>query len=319
MDPRQEQALDAAKLYYVSGLSQDEVAQRLGVSRPTVSKLIQSAKDDQFVTIAVHDPRELASDLGRRLAIRFGLEEVRVAPSPADPQGPLEDIGRVGAGLLESLVRDGERLGVAWGETMWAVGRHLRHTTRVGVDLVELKGGVPLQSKRTREYETMSLFCDAFNAHPRTLHLPVYVEHVETMRALERERHVQAVLQLGREVTTAAFTVGPIAPDATLFSLDYFTQDERDHLLEHAAGDICSRFYDDEGRVCLPELDARTVAVPLADLLTTERRVCSAGGRSKVRPLAVALAAGYVTHLATDAATARGVLEYSERKGLGTA
>lgn len=317
MEPRQEQALDAAKLYYLGGLSQGDVARRLGVSRPTVSKLIQSAKDLRYVTIDVHDPREVTSSLGDQLAERFGLEEVRVASGPADPVGPLEGLGRVGAGLLEDLVRDGELLGLSWGETMWAVGRHLQPTTRDDVEIVELKGGVPLQPKRTREYETMSLFCAAFNAYPRTLHLPVYLERVDTMRALEAERQVQAVLQLGRRASMAAFTVGPIALDATLFTLDYFSPAEREHLLRRAAGDICSRFYDDTGQICLPDLDARTVAVPLADLRRTERRVCIAGGRSKVRALAVALAAGYVTHLATDAAAAQGVLEYSARHGLG--
>lgn len=317
MEPRQEQALDAAKLYYLGGLSQDEVARRLGVSRPTVSKLIQAAKDLQYVTIDIHDPRETSSALGERLAERFGLDAVRLASGPADPVAPLEELGRVGACLLEDLVRDGELLGLAWGETMWSVGQHLAPTARDGVEIVELKGGVPLQPKRTREYETMSLFCAAFNAYPRTLHLPVYLEHVETMRALEAERQVQAVLQLGRRASTTVFTVGPITPDATLFELDYFDAQEREHLLHHAAGDICSRFYDERGEVCLPALDARTVAVPLADIRASERRVCIAGGRAKVRALAVALAAGYVTHLATDAAAAEGVLEYARRNGLG--
>jgi deoxyribonucleoside regulator len=317
MDAREQQALDAAKLYYVRGLSQDEVAQQLGVSRPTVSKLIQTAKDLRFVTIDVHDPREIASDLGDQIARRFGLAEVRVAAGPVDPLAPLDALGRVGATLIEGLVRDGEHLGLSWGESMYAVAQHLAPTARDGVEIVELKGGVPLQPKRTREYETMSLFCAAFNAYPRTLHIPVFLEHVETVRALEQERQIQLVLEMGRQVSTAAFTVGHIAPDSTLFALDYFTPAEREHLSRHAAGDIFSRFYDDSGRICLPDLDDRTVALPLADLSAIERRVCIAGGRVKSKALAVALAAGFITHLATDSAAAQGILEYARRHGLG--
>ncbi len=63
--------------------------------------------------------------------------------------------------------------------------------------------------------------------------------------------------------------------------------------------------------------DDRTVALPLADLSALERRVCIAGGRVKSKALAVALAAGFITHLATDSAAAQGILEYARRHGLG--
>ena len=110
--------------------------------------------------------------------------------------------------------------------------------------------------------------------------------------------------------------MGGVAPDATLFALGYLSDVERDYLLQNAAGDMCSRFYDEAGQVCLPELDARTVSLSLADLHDKERRVCIAGGRTKVRALAVALSAGYVSHLVTDLAAAQGVLDYAERNNL---
>ena len=40
MDKRDEQSIDALKLYYQQDLSQAEVAARLGISRPTVAKLL---------------------------------------------------------------------------------------------------------------------------------------------------------------------------------------------------------------------------------------------------------------------------------------
>lgn len=57
LSAKEVQALDAAKLYY-AGLSQQEVAQRLHVSRPTVSKLLAYARRRGFVRIEIYDPRE---------------------------------------------------------------------------------------------------------------------------------------------------------------------------------------------------------------------------------------------------------------------
>ncbi len=79
MDKRDEQSIDALKLYYQQNLSQAEVAARLGISRPTVAKLLAHGRDRGFVTISIHDPRDEASELAARLERCYGLSCVRVA------------------------------------------------------------------------------------------------------------------------------------------------------------------------------------------------------------------------------------------------
>lgn len=308
MEPREAQALDAAKLYYGLGCSQDEVSRALGVSRPTVSKLIQLAKDRGYVEIRIRDPRESASELADRLRERFGLDEVRLATGPAQGDLLTEAIGRLAARLIEENVHDGDLIGLSWGRTLYAVAQQLVPTARRGVQIVELKGGIPLHSRRTLEYETMTYFCEAFDAYPRALVVPVLFEHAETRRAVEAESHVQAVLELGRQAGTAIFTVGGTSPDSTLFGSEHLLASDREFLLKHAAGDIFSRFYDDAGRECLPSLAERTIALSLEELRVKERRICVAAGRSKVRALHTALEAGFVSHLVTDEATAELVL-----------
>lgn len=308
MDKRDAQAIDAAKMYFQGGLSQGDVANLLGVSRPTVSKLVQHAKDRGFVSIEIHDPRETSSELADALRERFGLAEVRLAHHHVAAAEATRELGRLGALLLADLVADGDLVGVTWGETMYALARHLPHTRRRGVEIVQLKGGLSLTNRQTNDYETINLFCTAFDAFARTLPLPVIFDNAEVKRIVEQERHIQRVLELGREAEIAVFTVGGISPDAMLFNLGYLREEEKAALLERAAGDICSRFYDESGQVALPEVDARTVAISLEDLRAKRTRLLVAGGAGKTRALAVALRAGYATHLVTDVATARDVL-----------
>lgn len=308
MNPRDEQALDAAKLYYRDGLSQGEVADRLGVSRPTVSKLVQHAKDRGFVAIEIHDPRETGSALADRLAMRFGLAEVRLAHTA--PTGPAltRELGRLGAQLLTDEVDDGDLVGVTWGETMYAVARALTPQPRHGVEFVQLKGGLSLTPRSTNDFETITSFCRAFDAHARMLPLPVIFDSAEVKRIVEGERHIRHILELGREAPTAIFTVGGISPQAMLFNLGHLTEEERDALAARAVGDMCSRFFDAEGEIALPELDERTVGISLPDLRAKRTRILVAGGPAKIRPLEVALRSGYATHLVTDASTAARIL-----------
>ena len=46
-------SIDVAKLYYKSDYSQQQIANKLNLSRPTVSRLLQYAKEKGFVQINI--------------------------------------------------------------------------------------------------------------------------------------------------------------------------------------------------------------------------------------------------------------------------
>lgn len=308
LSPRDAQGLSAARLYYERGLSQSEVARELAVSRPTVSKLIQHAKDRGFVTIEIHDPRQVSTAVADQLCERFGLAEARVITTQPTDDDLIRELGAVGALMLEENVADGDLLGITWGRTLHAVARSLKRQNCHGVQVVQLKGGATLTSRSASHYETIRLFCEAFDAYPQPLPLPVIFDNADVKRVVEDDRHIKHILDLGRDTQTAIFTVGIMSADSTLFKLGYVSDEERTALLDRAVGDICSRFIDEHGDPCLPELEERTVAVSLQNLRAKQTRICVAGGQQKVRPLKAALRAGYVSHLVTDEDTARAVL-----------
>ncbi|MCQ1950876.1 sugar-binding transcriptional regulator [Arthrobacter sp. zg-Y859] len=315
MDARDEQALDAVKLYYGTGLSQGEVAQRLGLSRPTVSKLIQHGKDRGYVSIQIHDPREQESSLATELCKAFGLSAVRLAVVPeSGPEDLVGELGKVGAALLAENVRDGDSVGVTWGQTMYAVARNLQRQERRGVEIIQLKGGVSYTTRATNDFETITLFCNAFGAFARTLPLPVIFDSVEVKRLVEREEHIRRVIEMGRESDVAVFTVGAIRPDAMLFNLGYLSETEEAGIAAHAVGDICSRFFDDDGNPCVPQLDERTVGITLQDLRRVPTRLMVAGGEHKATAIEAALRSGYATHLVIDQDTARQVLRMTRQR-----
>lgn len=301
MDERDAQALDVVKLYYASGQSQSEIASQLGISRPTVSKLIQHAKDMGYVTIAINDPREDSSALAEQLAEVYELIDVRVAAPPMDSHDEvLRALGRTGARLLESLVLDGTMLGLSWGLTMYEVARNLQHQDRRGVEVIQLKGGMSQTATLTNDVETIHAFCDAFNAFGRYLPLPVIFDSVTVKELVETERHIANVLGLGRKADLAVFTVGSMEKDSMLMRLGYLSEAEMHEAQTRAVGDLCSRFIDIDGRPCLPDVNDRTVGIQLDELRALDRRVLVAGGRSKTEALDAALRAGYATHLVTD-------------------
>ena len=211
MERRDEQSIEAVKLYYQQGLSQAEVATRMGLSRPTVAKLLAHGRERGFVTIEIHDPREDASEIALRLERRFGLACARVAHGAgATEDEVIEQVGRVGADVVTQLVRDGMSVGISWGRTMSALAAHLPRAPRVGVRVVQLKGGASFSERATHDFEIMRSFCEAFGAEPRYLPLPVIFQDTAMLSIVRRDRAIERILEEGRVVDVAVFTVGSL-------------------------------------------------------------------------------------------------------------
>lgn len=314
MDDRDIRAIEAARLYYVGGLTQAQVAKDMGVSRPTASKLIQRARDADFVTITINDPRERQDRLEADIRELYKLDSVRVASVDGDTPELLDALGRVGAEVVEELVRDGTMLGVTWGNTLWSIARHLHRRDVRGVEVIQLKGGLSFTSWEANDMETMNLFCRAFNAYGRYLHLPIVFDTAEVKDLVESEQHLRRILDMGKQAELAVFTVGSVKPDSLLLSAGYLKREERSFLHAHAKGDICSRFFGEDGMTCLPSLDDRTVGISLADLKAKPTRVLVAGGANKLDGLEAALLHGYATHLVTDRFSARALVERARSK-----
>ena len=79
-------AISAAKLYYQSGFSQAEIAKELQLSRPSVSRLLQYAKDMGFVRIEIFDPIEDQGQLAQKVAAAYGLRDVCIANAPIEDE-----------------------------------------------------------------------------------------------------------------------------------------------------------------------------------------------------------------------------------------
>src|SRR3954470_22463547 len=87
---RLDDAARAGWLYYVAGNTQDEVAQKLGVSRQTAQRLVSMAVSERLIKVRLDHPIAHCMELGARLTERFGLRLCEVVPSdPASASGSL--------------------------------------------------------------------------------------------------------------------------------------------------------------------------------------------------------------------------------------
>ncbi|WP_282943436.1 sugar-binding transcriptional regulator [Paenibacillus sp. RC67] len=313
-DEKQRLSIEAARLYYLSDYSQQDIAARLGVSRPTVSRLLQFAKEHGYVRIDIVDPLEDLDALGHELKIKYMLDTVFVCYSPLNEYAEIQKhISKKAAEYLHDTVTDGDIIGVTWGTTMYSVARELQPKQVKGVEVVQLKGGVSHSHVNTYAAETVNLFAEAFHTAARYLPLPVIFDSIAVKEMVEQDRHIQRIIQLGRQANIAVFTVGTVKEDALLFRLGYFNKEEQERLQRTGAGDICSRFFDVQGNICVDEINNRTVGIDLPDLRKKEKSILVAGGQRKIEAIRAALTGKYANILVTDQYTAQALLRQMDK------
>ncbi len=110
------QSLRVAELYFQDNLSQIEIAARLGVSRPTVSRLLQYAKDNGLVKIQIVNPLVDSQVLSKQLSDKYGIE-FHVVPNNYGGTVSIQDgVGRYTADFLSANVQAGDIIGIGWGK-----------------------------------------------------------------------------------------------------------------------------------------------------------------------------------------------------------
>ncbi|MFE8697382.1 sugar-binding transcriptional regulator [Cytobacillus sp. FJAT-53684] len=302
--------VDAAKMYYLLDYNQNEIAKAMGISRPTVSRLLQLAKSEGIVKIQITDPTEESMDFSQRLEQKFGLKKAIVASIPQYEDHIIKNyLGEKAALYLHEIVKDNDIIGVTWGTTLYHIAIELQQKFVKDVKVIQLKGGVSHSEKNTYASEILYLFGQAFNTVPHHLPLPAIVDHVLVKQAMEADRHIQKILDLGKQANIALFTSGPVKDESLLFQLGYFTKEDLDMLHQNAVGDICSRFFNINGEICNRNLNNRTLGIALEELRTKEYSILCAGGPNKLNGIYGALKGKYANVLITDQYTAQFLLE----------
>lgn len=309
----QEQLLRVAWYYYVDGLTQDDIAKRISVSRASAGRLLERCRQAGIVTFTINSEYYESFQVGRLLKERFALREALVPPmldSDVQEQSRVNArLGRGGAQYLQSHLKPGDVLGMGWGDTVQHTMECLHPDAIARVSTVSLTGGVGayVNALRRVRVDRDSGLQDAI------LPTPILASTEDLAQALRAETQVQQVLEMSRRADHALVGIGALGGQATLAQVGYATASELGEYGDAGAvGDLLGVFYDADGvQLDLP-LHRRRIGIDLADLKKIPNVVGVAGGLSKVDAILGALRGGYLDVLVTTEEVARALLERSD-------
>lgn len=313
-DGKMLQALKAAQLYYLQDRTMESIAQELGTSRSSVSRLLSHARETGLVEIRITSPLERGGELERRIADRFHVAaHVVPLPESVSDVDRLERVALTAARLLAQFVDSHMVVGVAWGSTLSAVSRNLPQKETHNTTVVQLNGAGNTQTTGV-EYssEILQRFGAAFGARVQQFPVPAFFDDPATREAMWRERSTRRVLELQARMDLALFSLG--SPSAEVPSRVYVggyldKADYRSLGEDRVIGDLATVFFRADGSWRDIRLNARATGPTLDRIRRVPRRVCVVAGAHKLASLRAAVAAGLVTDVVLDETLARLLVE----------
>ena len=296
-------------MYYHDGLNQKDIADSLGISRATVVKYLQEARETGLIRTTLATPAFTTHRLAVAVCDRFGLAGAYVVPDDGiDPEAVFLRVVRGAALWLPDLLVPGDRLGVAWGRTVYELAEMVeaRHIDELSV--LQLVGSMATPYGFTAEACSTRL-AQRLGAHCRNLHAPAIISRASLAAELRQEPILKAQLDRLQTVNKLLFSVGTATEQSHIVLSGLATREDlHRHVSDGAVGVICGRFIGADGRRIPGSMEARMIAIPLERLVGLEMGILVTPGLDKVEATKAAIRGGYVTHLVTGTRVAEALL-----------
>jgi len=291
-------------------MTQKDVAEKLGISRSTVIRLLDEAMKRSDVQIWINEGIEDFVSLSIDLEKAYGLDEAVIIPTGSDKVGDIaKGVGLALGQFLSEVVPDNATIGVGWGRTMTASLSSFRPPRRENCKVVSLLGGI-VAVHQTNPLDYTWRLASALGAECYMFLAPLLVDSIETKRALIEKCGLSTLYALAENLDLAIVSCGDIGPHSTSLSEGFISKQTLDELV--AAGCVCDtmfNFIDAEGRSVDHPINNHAMSIDLDTLKKAKHIVLASGGAHRATAIRATIKRIGCNTLITDEAAARALME----------
>lgn len=299
-----------AKMYYIEGMSQEEIAKEIHVSRSNVSRMIKICIEEKIVEFRINELSTIGIELQKKLKEVFKLEEVIVVPNLSNSEKVKSNVGEAAALYLESVLQDGMMVGLAWGTTLYYVVQKFKPTKSICADVIQMIGGTASKSIETDGQELTKTLAKVLNGESYIVQAPMIVQNKVLKDLLLEEPHIKQHFYNFKRIDIAVVGLGSNIPELNaVYKSGYITREDAEEMVRlGAVGDICGRQIDINGNIFTTRLSDRVVGIELEQLKNVPIRIGVVEGSEKTNAILGCLRGKFINVLIIDESAASSVL-----------
>jgi DNA-binding transcriptional regulator LsrR (DeoR family) len=306
---RLDDAARAGWLYYVAGNNQEEIAQKLGVSRQTAQRLVSLSVSEGLVKVRLDHPIGRCMELAEQLRKRFALDLCEVVPTDPSSPSSIHGIAIATAAEIERRLKATKPIimAIGTGRTLKAAIEQLTPMECPQHKIVSLTGNIAPDGSAAF-YNVIFNIAEAVKARSFPMPLPVIASSPEEREMLLRQPMIRETHALAAKADVTFVGIGDLGADAPLYVDGFITAAELKALQKAgAAGEIVGWVFDAQGKLVEGLTNERVASAPLPSR-ESSTVVAIAVGAKKLPGIKAALNRRLVNGLLTDERTAEGLL-----------
>ncbi len=288
--------------YYIEGLTQQAIAERLGLQRIKVVKILEQARKYGVVQFNFWPNNTKRMELEQDLIKKFNLKDVIIIPTPGKKSEINESIARAASMYIFNRLPADGYINIGYGDTPGKVLNNLASMTENTLKCISLTGGVNYYLPDTRS--------TVFNAKLHLIPAPLIISSEEMATAIKNESSIQTINKMIKLSGLSVVGIGGMNDEATILSSNILNKDDFTMLRRQGAvGDLLCHFINAEGKTVDSSIDKRLISTSLNELKKLSNVIGVAGGLEKVEAIKGVLKGQYIDVLISDEDTGNELLQ----------
>ncbi len=318
-----ERDFNILSLFYKNGLSKSEIAKTMGVSRQTVSAIIQRAQQKKIVEYRINSPYRINTLLSEKL-ISYGdiKKAIVVQDSSGNEKRNRSNICKVVAEWLSENIYPRAKIGIGWGQIVSELSSSNEIDEKKDALLVPLLGGFGKFDPRVQVDEIVRKLAKKMNANYMTLYAPIFTKSAAAREAILKSPNISGVIDSWSNLDFAVFSILDILIPPQNNSAIYETMSYENRMIllnKGAVGNICWRYFDHEGNAVSTEpLELYPISISFNNLRKTKVKIGMVNGPERAESVLGAMKGKLVDVLITDSLTADRLIHLYESEKTGS-
>jgi len=297
-----------AYLYYIEGLTQNEIAQKLNFSRNKIMTFLKKGKGKGIIEIKVNPVNEDLADLEIKLAKKYNLKECIIVDSSGNLEYLYKEMASELSLLLEKYVQNDYIIGITYGKTIRKIINEIQldSINKNNIKVVPLMGGTGItDSIKYNSNIIASQLSEKIRGTSYIIHAPAISDSIDIKKKLESSPPVKLVYDLINKMNIAIVTVGSIdADDAIVRSGEIGIKEYNDLKNLGIVGEICFNFLDKSGNNIITEISKKIISASLESIKNTNIKILLSFSEKKINIILSVLYAKLIDIFITDKDTA---------------
>lgn len=310
MSQKDELLVQIAELYYQQNLNQQAIAKIFNISRPTVSRLLEEARNRKIVEIIIHSPIAKNYELSEKVREAFGLKNCIVIDSKAGYQETLKRCATAAASFLQSILESNLVLAVSWGSAITYLAQVLTPQMHQNVHVVQMVGCLAAGNPQQDGIEISMKIAQKLGAGYSNIFAPVFVNSELIAAHFMEEPRIVSTMDRINIADIAVMGIGSVGDQKSILTTtESISAKEWKYLLaQGAVGHLLARMFDKDGKE-IP-IPGKSAVSPALDTLKKIRwTIGIAASTKKADATLAAIKAGYINALVIDDRLAKELLQ----------